>query len=46
MSDAILKHLADVIDSLRERHGENDLEELFFGLISQHDGQRPLVISH
>jgi sodium transport system ATP-binding protein len=23
---------------LREQFGENDLEELFFGLISQHDG--------
>jgi len=25
------------LGELRERYGENDLEELFFGLISQHD---------
>jgi sodium transport system ATP-binding protein len=28
------------LPELRERYGENDLEELFFGLISQHDGQK------
>jgi sodium transport system ATP-binding protein len=28
------------LDQLRERHGEEDLEELFFQLISQHDEQR------
>ena len=32
------------LEELRERHNEQDLEELFFGLISQHEenrGQRP-----
>ena len=28
------------LDELRERHGEEDLEELFFQLISSHDEQR------
>ncbi len=29
------------LDELRERHGEQDLEELFFQLISRHDESRP-----
>jgi sodium transport system ATP-binding protein len=28
------------LGELREQHNEQDLEELFFGLISQHDKQR------
>ncbi len=29
------------LDELRDRHGEQDLEELFFQLISRHDESRP-----
>ena len=35
--------LADgTLDELREQHGEHDLEELFFQLISRHDEQLPV----
>jgi sodium transport system ATP-binding protein len=34
------------LPELRERHGEEDLEELFFQLISDRDEERSLVIGH
>ena len=31
---------SDTLAGLRQRHDQNDLEELFFQLISQHDSER------
>ena len=32
------------LDALRERHHEQDLEELFFQLISEHDAREPALM--
>jgi sodium transport system ATP-binding protein len=34
-----------ILSELRERHGEQDLEELFFRLISDHDERHALEIA-